>query len=452
MSKELAVIPRGEITRIAVYAGRCRETLAQARAWAERERPGERVYLLNGGTWSAPDRPDPWLVSNGQVLARADWSSWGFGWETGPDIAMDSAPERHRNFISCVPLLTPWDGMDAPLRFPAEMGGVRGRSALALAGDKLVLYCSGDGTADAKSPVALREELHRLGAETAIMLDGGGSSQCDFDGRKITGGRRVQNVIVVWRSAAGGEPEKGSDTMKKVVLDPGHGVETAGKRSPDGTYREYEFTLDLAGRLKTLLERHGVAVTLTRADAHDVSLARRVQIANDIKGLDLFVSLHSNAAGSGAQWMNARGFEVHTSAAGDTAGRNIAAKKILARAQEAGLTVRGLVHNGWYVVRHTNAPAVLIEHLFHDNKEDAALLKDSAFRDRLAEVDAKGVLDYLGVAWQEEPEPEAPPAPSDWAAESWEKAVAKGLFDGTSPQGALTREQAAVLLDRLGLL
>lgn len=40
---------------------------------------------------------------------------------------------------------------------------------------------------------------------------------------------------------------------------------------------------------------------------------------------------------------------------------------------------------------------------------------------------------------------------SPWAKEAWEKAVAAGVFDGTRPGGALTREQAAVLLDRLGI-
>lgn len=42
--------------------------------------------------------------------------------------------------------------------------------------------------------------------------------------------------------------------------------------------------------------------------------------------------------------------------------------------------------------------------------------------------------------------------PSSWAKESWEKAVALGVFDGTDPRGPLTREQAAAVLDRLGLL
>jgi peptidoglycan L-alanyl-D-glutamate endopeptidase CwlK len=41
---------------------------------------------------------------------------------------------------------------------------------------------------------------------------------------------------------------------------------------------------------------------------------------------------------------------------------------------------------------------------------------------------------------------------SDWAAPSWDKAVAKTVFDGTSPQGNITREQVAAVLDRIGLL
>ena len=41
---------------------------------------------------------------------------------------------------------------------------------------------------------------------------------------------------------------------------------------------------------------------------------------------------------------------------------------------------------------------------------------------------------------------------SDWAKASWGKAKASGVFDGTAPQGALSREQASVVLDRLGLL
>lgn len=41
---------------------------------------------------------------------------------------------------------------------------------------------------------------------------------------------------------------------------------------------------------------------------------------------------------------------------------------------------------------------------------------------------------------------------SDWGEAAWKKAMAAGVFDGTAPQASLTREQAALVLDRLGLL
>ena len=193
--------------------------------------------------------------------------------------------------------------------------------------------------------------------------------------------------------------------MKKIVLDPGHGVETAGKRSPDGTYLEHEFALDMAFRIQPILERHGVKVVLTRSDEHNITNYDRAEISNAERP-DLFVSLHSNAAGDGTNWMAARGYGIYTSKEGDTAGRNIAARAILKRAQEAGVHLwgGGLHHNGYTVLVKTEAPAVLIEHLFHDNREDVALLKDENFRDKLAEVDAKGILDYLGILWQDKPD------------------------------------------------
>ena len=199
--------------------------------------------------------------------------------------------------------------------------------------------------------------------------------------------------------------EKEEPMSKKIVLDPGHGVETAGKRSPDGTYLEHEFNLDMARRLKAILERHGVSVVLTRTTEHDVSLADRVRVSNAV-GPDLFVSLHSNASGDGTDWTSPDGYGIYTSAAGDSAGRNRAARAILARVKEAEIKLwgGGLFHNiDLYVLKHTAAPAVLIEHGFHTNQVETEKLKSAAYRDKLAAADAKGILDYLGIAWAEEP-------------------------------------------------
>ena len=89
---------------------------------------------------------------------------------------------------------------------------------------------------------------------------------------------------------------------------------------------------------------------------------------------------------------------------------------------------------------------------FHSGVCGTTPLSDSAYRDKLAAGIANGILIYLGTDTVEQLESDEPDQPSSWAKEAWEKAVALGIFDGTNPQGNLTREQAAVILDRLGLL
>ncbi|MDD4510265.1 MAG: N-acetylmuramoyl-L-alanine amidase, partial [Oscillospiraceae bacterium] len=158
-----------------------------------------------------------------------------------------------------------------------------------------------------------------------------------------------------------------------------------------------------AKRMQILLEGCGVSVALTRADEHTVTLERRVKIDNEIQNLNLFVSLHSNAAGTGGWVDSARGYVIYTSQAGQTAGRNIAAQAVLKRAKAAGILIRGsgLAHSLFYVLRHTTAPAVLIEHGFHTSREDVTLLKTDAYRQKLAEANAWGICGFLGVGYGE---------------------------------------------------
>ncbi|MCI5563599.1 MAG: hypothetical protein MR393_10735, partial [Intestinimonas massiliensis] len=60
---------------------------------------------------------------------------------------------------------------------------------------------------------------------------------------------------------------------------------------------------------------------------------------------------------------------------------------------------------------------------------------------------------FLGVAW--EPETAAgttDTGAADWAATAWEKAKSKGVLDGTRPTDPVTRQELAVVLDRLNLI
>ena len=422
MSKYIATIPLADIERIAIVTGNGR-SMAQVK--------GDADYICNAGFYNmTTGRPVGHLKADGVVLAKEAWGCWGFAWDRA-GIKMAALPAAAKNYISGVEMLSPMIGIHDAMHYRPEVGGSRPRTAMALTGDKLLLYCADSPT----TPEALRDTLYKLGAETALMLDGGGSSQCDFAGQKISSSRRVHNYLAVWLRKKEDKP-----VSKTVCLDPGHGVESPGKCSPDKSYYEHEFALDMARRIQVHLERCGVRVVLTRTDEHcptgkaDTNdLLKRVAIS-DAAGADLFVSLHSNASGN--EWSNASGLMIYTSAGPETASRNVAAKAVLARMTAAGVELRGspLVHDMELVVtRKTAAPAMLIEYGFHTNRTEVVLLKKSSYRAKLAEATAKGVCDFLGVAW----EPEAAAGTTDtgaadWAATAWEKAKSKGVLDGTA--------------------
>lgn len=242
-----------------------------------------------------------------------------------------------------------------------------------------------------------------------------------------------------------------------VCIDPGHGPGTV-NGSPDGTYKETEFAWDMGGRITGLLEAAGVSVLLTRMEDAKPSLTQRAMVSNNM-GADLFVSLHSNAAGN-AGWSSPSGLLIYTSRPGEEAGRNRVARAILAKMNEAGIKLfgNGLAHNGYTVLTATAAPAVLIEYGFHTSKDDVAHLKDTAYRDKLAKATVAGILDYLGLSEAEEDREEGlDNTPDPWCAEAVSKAVAAGVIRGSDTgdlglHSTVDKQTLAVILDNLGLL
>ena len=448
MSKYVASIPLGDIERVQIYINKSVKTLAEIKAETGAD------YLINGGLYQGP-KAVCHLRADGRTYAKDPYTYWGYAWDTGPDITLRSVPAaERRNYICCVCLLR--GGKAETLIYNRDVGGSRPRTAIGLKDGALCLYCTDSG----RTPEELQAELLALGWESSVMLDGGGSSQCDLAGKRIVSSRKVHNLILVYkRKRAPSEPDdsdkedKPMSTKYTVCLDPGHGPDTV-NGSPDGSYKEREFAWDMYTRIRPLLERHGVNVICTRTEDTKPSLTARCEVSNKA-GADLFVSLHSNADG-GSGWGTARGLLVYTSSGPMTAKRNVAATAIVNRAHEAGVRLHGsgVAHQIEYtVLAKTDAPAVLIEYGFHTNQEDIGLLKDISYRDKLAEATAMGVCDFLGVTWTAEIGGDGtdPPA-ADRAAEAWQKAKDKGVLDGTRPTDPVTRQELAVVLDRLNLI
>lgn len=398
--KYVAKIQRSKIQKLQIYINTGRRSLAQIQAETGAD------YVLNGGVFDSRFRACCHLRADGYTWAEDEYLYYGYGWDTNdPRVMLSGEKDTVRNYICCVELIRDGKPVDKPI-YNADLGGARGRSAMGLMpnGD-LVLWCSEDGTADAMTPEGLRDALAELGIQSAIMLDGGGSSQCDFAGAQIASSRVVQNLICVYLKKG----DKTKTDKHIVCLDPGHGGTDSANGSPDGTYKEHEFTLDMGKRIKAHLERCGVAVVMTRETDTGVGLSRRAEIAN-AAGAELYVSLHSNAGGSG--WNDTvNGLTVWTYAAGGE--RNRAANILLDEMKSAGVQTFGtkLYHSNFTVLAKTVMPAYLVEYAFHTSHSDVKLLLDTQHRDKLATATAKAICIWGGVKWIDAPT--APTKPVD---------------------------------------
>lgn len=203
-----------------------------------------------------------------------------------------------------------------------------------------------------------------------------------------------------------------------ILIDNGHGKETAGKRSPDAVkkmyfsplyFREYEWTRRCAQGIVDVLQSMGYTAFLLVKEEEDVPLRERVNRVNAYcrrygKDNVLVVSVHNNAAGSGASWMTARGWSCYTTQ-GLTVSDHLAACLYDAaeRTFNPPLRIRRYspdelgedFEENFYILQHTYCAAVLTENFFQDNKEDVAYLKSDAGLGACIDVHVQGIIDYI---------------------------------------------------------
>ncbi|MGM0843844.1 MAG: N-acetylmuramoyl-L-alanine amidase [Bacillota bacterium] len=184
----------------------------------------------------------------------------------------------------------------------------------------------------------------------------------------------------------------------RIIIDAGHGYSTPGKRSPSGM-REYEFNraAALAAR-ETLLFYEKTEVYFTHSDKEDVSLKRRTNYANRMKG-DVFISIHANAFGNG--WNDANGVETYVHATKPAAALSLATSIQTRLTASTGLVNRGVKAADFHVLRETEMTAVLVECGFMTNRKEADLLKTSSFRAACGQAIALALADHYGLVKKE---------------------------------------------------
>jgi N-acetylmuramoyl-L-alanine amidase len=208
--------------------------------------------------------------------------------------------------------------------------------------------------------------------------------------------------------------------VETVVLDPGHGGYDKGQVSRYGA--EKDFALDVARKLRPILQAKGLRVIMTREGDYFVPLEVRAKIANAARN-SIFVSIHFNATNDDP---NATGFEIFSftpRGAPSTSDGVVSANAVTMQpgssvdAQSMALSAciyhsllghlpeydRGIKRARFAVLRLTKVPAVLIEGGFLTESGESKLISNKDWRTKLAGAIGMGIENYRALPIKKQP-------------------------------------------------
>ena len=193
----------------------------------------------------------------------------------------------------------------------------------------------------------------------------------------------------------------------KILLDNGHGVETRGKRSPDGVLREYAYNREIARAIYQHLQYRGIDSELVVPEETDISLyerCRRINVAAMRNGIadTALISIHVNAAGRGDKWMDATGWCAYTFP-GDTKSDKLAT--CLYKSAKRYLPGKRLrtdysdcdpdFEAPFYILKHTYCSAVLTENMFMDALPDYRFLLSEEGKRAIVNLHVDGIQNWI---------------------------------------------------------
>lgn len=174
--------------------------------------------------------------------------------------------------------------------------------------------------------------------------------------------------------------------VRTVVIDAGHGGHDRGG-GPGQRIPEAPYVLDISRRLRPLLQAQGFRTVMTRDGDYFVTLGNRCAIANRERDA-LMVSVHLNSG----QREGANGVETYYYGPRSA---SLAASVHAQVVAAAGTEDRRVRRRGFYVLRNTRIPAIIIECGFLTNRKEGARIAGSAgYRQKLAEAIARGVARF----------------------------------------------------------
>ncbi|MCQ2126958.1 MAG: N-acetylmuramoyl-L-alanine amidase [Bacteroidaceae bacterium] len=193
----------------------------------------------------------------------------------------------------------------------------------------------------------------------------------------------------------------------KIFLDNGHGSDTPGKRSPDGTFLEYHYNRLLASQITSTLQSLNYDAELLVPEKIDIPLKERCHRVNtwcNAHGSTnaICISIHFNAHGNGSEWTQAKGWSIYTSKGNTKA--DLLAESIAQVATELlpDMRLRSDPADGdldieedFYILKRTVCPCVLSENGFMTNSDECRWLMTNEAIAILSNVHVNGIINYL---------------------------------------------------------
>ncbi len=189
---------------------------------------------------------------------------------------------------------------------------------------------------------------------------------------------------------------------KVIVIDPGHGGSDPGAHG-SANVQEKDVNLAVSLKLAALLEKEGAVICLTRQTDRDVygpnasasqELGARTAFAS-FNEADLFISIHSNWFGNPE--VNGSGSYYY---ANSYYSRLLAKHLQRGMSDAAKLKDRGIYTANFYVLKHSEMPACLLELGFLSNRQEEKLLASPQIQDKLAAGIAVGLKTFFEQASQ----------------------------------------------------
>ena len=188
---------------------------------------------------------------------------------------------------------------------------------------------------------------------------------------------------------------------RRIAIDPGHGGSDSGAIGPTGIM-EKSITMRVSRELKRLLETEGATVILTRTGDTEVSekgasatsveeLQARCDVANQAKA-DIFLSIHADAFTN----REVKGTTAYYYAQGTKQSKQLADSVRTALIDAIGTVDRGTQSCNFYVVKHTDMPAILVEISFISNPDEEKMMNSETGIKKIAQGIADGIADYFG--------------------------------------------------------